>query len=31
MCRYLAMVGLSLIAQGCTKKPESLSADVLSR
>ena len=23
MCRYLAMVGLSLIAQGCTKKPES--------
>ena len=29
MCRYLAMVGLSLIAQGCTKKPESY--DVLSR
>jgi hypothetical protein len=24
MCRYLAMVGLlALIAQGCTKKPES--------
>ena len=29
MCRYLAMVGLSLIAQGCTKKPESY--DVVSR
>ena len=25
MCRYLAMVGLLVLMQGCTKKPESYS------